>query len=162
MPNYFKIIVVLLLVVIVSNTAYSQVKDIEAQAKRDAQVNMWIWMGGGCLLSAMSSCLAIGITLRAGYEGPSSDYFSYGFPNPDYGCVLSASPVINSVGLLSVLLTKPNVPPTRLLGKSPEEIEVYTKAYQKSVRTKRFLYASIGSIAALGYQLGVYIVNSGD
>ena len=54
---------------------------------------------------------------------------------------------LNIVGILGANILTPTVPPTKLLGKSPEYVDSYTKTYQREVRRKRTEQATLGCTA---------------
>ena len=54
---------------------------------------------------------------------------------------------LNIVGIVGANLVTPTVPSTKLLGKSPEYVDYYTKTYQQEVRRKRTEQATLGCTA---------------
>lgn len=63
-------------------------------------------------------------------------------------CVLGTvgACLLGSVGVIGAYAYQPAPPPARFLGKSPQYIESYTKAYKTKVRRLQFRSAAIGCI----------------
>ena len=103
-----------------SNSKSAHQISVEVSAKtaaeRDAEINTngLVWGGGSFVLG-----LGTGVLGLAG------------------GC-------IGSIGIFAVYLLEPSPPALQLLGKSPEYIEVYTRAYSAKARNLRLKQASMG------------------
>lgn len=51
-----------------------------------------------------------------------------------------------------------DIPASELLGKSPEYVQVYTRAYQQEIHKKRRRAVLSGSLASIGLALGVLVL----
>lgn len=125
-----------------SFTTLAQQISAEAQAKRDAEadVNNLLWAGVGC---AVFPSIALGglIGWGAGSLGPQSNV-SDGVSSQQ-ACGVSIGAMVGCLVPLAVAYNyKLTPPPERLLGKSPEYIDVYTDTYKKRTRQLR-LYGGL-------------------
>ena len=112
----------------------AQQNSVEVQAKIDAErdattdVNRLLWVGVGGIVVCSIVCCALGDTFATALSGGSS----------------ASSPAgIDFFDPTSVAIS-PH--PERLIGKSPEYIDVYTDAYKKKVRQLREDSAVIGGV----------------
>ncbi len=55
----------------------------------------------------------------------------------------------NIAGMVGANLLTPTVPATKILGKSPEYVDSYTKTYQQEVRRKRTEHATFGCLTGV-------------
>jgi hypothetical protein len=115
---------------------------IRAEAARDAKKDvkevLWFSAGGGiCVLGGIETCLGILGTLSSSTGG----FFGY---------APSVSTKGTQSGFSESLFSKisdynPAPPPKRLLGKPPDYVQHYTRAYQKKARHHRVKWAAIGA-----------------
>ena len=115
----------------------AQQNSVEAQAIVDAatadankDVNKPLWFGTGCLLS--------GLLFVPGW----------------YGCLLPP------VGLTGTYLYQPDPPLARLMGKSPEYVDVYTSTYKSKRGNIQAQWATAGCLSG-GVAVGALIVAVG-
>lgn len=115
----------------------AQQNSVEAQAIVDAatvdankDVNKPLWLGTGCLLS--------GLLFLPGW----------------YGCLLPP------VGLAGTYFYRPAPPLARLMGKSPEYVDVYTSTYKSKRGTIQAQWAAAGCLGG-GVAVGALAVGIG-
>lgn len=118
--------------------ALAQQNSVEAQAIVDAttdankDVKKPLWFGTGCLLSGLVF-----------------------LPLPSwYSCLLPP------VGITGTYLYQPDPPLSRLIGKSPEYVAVYTSTYKSKRGNTQALWTSAGCIGG-GVVIGTLIVGIG-
>ena len=111
----------------------AQQNSVEAQAKADAErdattdVNRLLWVGVGGVYICSIVCCALGDAFATGLSGGSG----------------TSSPTGIDFDPTSIAISPR---PERLIGKSPEYIDVYTDAYKKKVKQLREDSAAIGGI----------------
>jgi len=119
------------------------IADARADAKSDISPLTWVGVGVCVPLVSIATGCITAITLRD-EESSSGEYLDIG---------LGSDSVIGFFGGVGIILygasywvyTFDKPPPVeRLIGKSPEYIEHYTKAYQKAMRSLRIKYALVG------------------
>ena len=98
-----------------------------AEADANQDVNKPLWFGAGCLLS--------GLTLS---------------PLPGWYSLL-----IPPVGLTGSYFYQPDPPLSRLIGKSPEYVDVYTQTYKSKRGNIQALWASTGCISGCAVMGGL-------
>ncbi len=103
------------------NSGQTEAIAAEAAAEADANkdVNKPLWFGAGCLLSGLSFA-----------------------PLP--GCY---SLFLPPLGLTGTYFYQPDPPASRLIGKSPEYVDVYTQTYKSQRGNIQVLWASRGCIS---------------
>ena len=129
--------------------------DAERDVNNDFNVSQFQWFAGGC---AVVTLLSFGGALLGCRVGKTLDppLQSYG-DGPRHVCsVLSTGMVYGCLGgwatgfmgsVYGIYRLGGRVPAERLIGKSPEYVEVYTKIYKRKIGLKR------AAIAASGYAL---------
>ena len=131
------------------------IRQIEATAIRDATTDTtwgyWLTYGvvGCCLGTILGGVVgySTGSIINSEWEDSGGIYSFYG-PNDAQviGCILGAL-IVGSIGpTITAYNHTPTPPADRLLGKSPEYIETYTKVYQKTARIQQALKATAGSL----------------
>ena len=154
-------LMVTLLIFSATPVSFAQQGSVQAQAEADANADadsdmsdlsktMWFMLGGlgstaGCLLGCVGGC-ALGARLD-----PHGGVHSFLIPTPSQASCAAAGAILLGAFpmLLGVDLYPHNAtpPPERLLGKSPEYIEVYTQIYKSKVASLRKSLVTKGSIA---------------
>ena len=130
--------------------------EAKAAAAEDASrdVNKLVWFGAGLVGASLIFGGAIGGSLIGGEIYPSSpSNFVCAPSGGQMGCTLAGAVVGPSIPLTLIYNYKPNLPPDRFIGKSPEYIDHYTEAYMKQARSIRMSTASAG--CGLGCLLGL-------
>lgn len=116
-------------------------------AKKDVNYDhsriRWMLLGAGipligCCVGMTAGCL-LGEETGSDFYGPSRSINPYAFFS---GVALTTAV---GYGVLSSYNLKP--PAFRLLGKSPQYVEVYTDVYIKKLRMQRMIWSAIGSSA---------------
>ena len=133
---------------------FAQQHAVQAQAEADASADMssiskteWFILGGlgsavGCFLGCTGGCL---------FGKVNPGYTSAPISNTQAHFALVGSILLGVCAVPTVVFVYPhNVtpPPERLLGKSPEYIEVYTQAYKSRTTLLRKIFVTAGSIAS--------------
>ena len=123
------------------------VLEARAMAAQDAEsdVNKGVWFGSGCLVSA--GTLLVFLIVEE--------------PTPEM-CGLAC--LFHGAALAVPFVYSPPLPSSRLLGKSPEYVESYTKAYKKRTRWLRTSWAVAGASTGCGLGLcllGVIVSRDG-
>ena len=151
--------------------------EAEAAAAQDAggDINKLLWFGAGVGVCCIGGTIG---GLTGGYVGnlisPTEIEATEGLGfAPNYGTVdinncgptLIGSGIGFSVGVLvpfiGIYYYQGSPPPERLLGKSPEYVEVYTKAYKGRSRWLRTSWAAIGATGGgCGFGLGLCLLGS--
>lgn len=114
------------------NSGASQVIVDTATADANRDVNKPLWFGTGCLISGLLFL-------------PLSGWYS---------CLLPP------IGLTGTYFYRPNPPLSRLIGKSPEYVDVYTSAYKSKRETIQVQWASVGCLTG-GVVTGAVLVGVG-
>ena len=127
----------------------AMILEAQAAAERDASndINRWAWFGAGLGIAYVGG----GVGGLAGcIIGPSDDivppYFHYGLaPNRGeaFGIFIGATTGV-LLPIISIYTSPVYVPAQRLIGKSPEYVELYTDAYQKKMRSLKTKWAAAG------------------
>lgn len=131
-------------------TSDSDLAMIDAQRDAKADVNITLWTVIG-LISA-PSCTVVGIVtgLSIGIPPASQSYDAEGMALPVDKLIKGAcigSIVGWSVPLIPISMYKLGPAPQRLIGKSPEYVNRYTKTYKSKVRQLRMKSAASGACA---------------
>ena len=116
--------------------------EAKVNAERDANsdINKLIWFGvgaGTCIIGStvggIGGC-AIGSILSPEPE----DFFSYAVPNDTQMITTLVGCLVGGISpLIGIYNYQQNPPSHRLLGKSPEYVEFYTKTYKAKTRSIR-------------------------
>lgn len=131
----------------------AQQNSAEAQAKQDAEadLNKSLWIGVGCAvlpsiwLGGALVGLCAGSLDQSGGDFIISEQEACGaLIGMIFGC---------SVPLTLVYNYRLTPPPERLLGKSPEYIDVYIDAYKTRTRQLRGQYAAVGCVSVGGMMI---------
>ena len=104
-------------------------------------------------MGALGGCLIGGVVAP-----PSTSDLLY-VATPSGGqmaCTLAGAVVGASIPLMRIYNYKPNLPPERFIGKSPEYIDYYTEAYMTKARSIRMRSAAAGSVF-IGCVLGLAV-----
>ena len=130
----------------------------DTQAKRDAENdakldNKLKWFGAGCL-GGVLPFIVLDAILIADY----TDVISHNTFDPYTldACILS---LLGAGAILPtgyVVLHTPILPADRLLGKSPNYVDAYTRYYRKQVKSERILLSASGCLS--GMLVGVFTV----
>ena len=118
---------------------YSLIAEAERDANKDVKKPLWFGLGGGiCILGGIDMCVAI---LGAFPSSSGSSWFGYAPGVPSQG---------KQTTLLGSLFSRisnynPAPPQKRLLGKTPDYVQHYTRAYQKKARHHQVKWAAIGA-----------------
>lgn len=127
----------------------------EADAKRDAlaDVNRWRWLATGCLLH--SGCgigmIATGLVMTQG------DRYT---PGAEIGMLCIGTYLVPWIGFTRIHSHQPDPPPSRLIGKSAEYVEVYTSTYKSKRSEIQVKWAAAGYLAG-GCLLGALFAGYG-
>lgn len=159
--------IVTLLLFSMMSISFAQQNTVLAQAEADANADMsdgskvdWFLLGGlgstmGCFFGCAAGCLLARVNPGYTSESLSDTQLHFAFT----GSVL--------LGVCAVPIAvfryphNASPPPERLLGKSPEYIEVYTQAYKSRTALLRKIFVTAGSIASnLGVMTTVVVVIS--
>ena len=136
--------------------AFTMSLEAKAAAERDASINfnqpLWCLGGGAIVTLAGVSGAALGFGVGQAID-------------PAQGCeLISTGMIVGCIGGWGIGLSAPlyaiykyrgTVPSERLIGKSPEYVEIYTKVYRQKIGLLRTTRAAAG--AAL-IHLGVYAI----
>ena len=129
------------------NTMILEAKaDAEKDANRDVNKLAWFAVGlvGGTLIGFVG---AIGGCLIGGaIDPPDGSGFYFDISDGEVIGTLVGAVVGASTPFVGIYLSKPNVPPYRFIGKSPEYIDHYIDAYRQKVRSIRTGAAASGII----------------
>lgn len=150
----------LLVVLLLSSPLATLAEQIsaEAQAKQDAEadLNKSSWIGVGCAIPA-STMLGGLVGVGVGSLGSSGGFI---VSQEEALGMLIGMTVGCLVPLITVYNHKLTPPPERLLGKSPEYIDVYTDTYKTRTRQLRGQYAAGGCAITGGiWMIAVLIAN---
>ena len=145
------------------NTVILEAKaDAEKDAERD--VNKLAWFTTGLVGGTLIGCVGAsgGCLIGGEIDPPSGSGLLYTDTISDGQIIgtLIGAVVGASISLVGISLYKPNVPPDRFIGKSPEYIDHYTDAYRKKARSIRTGAAASGIILP-SCLIGLAIVASG-
>ena len=149
--------------------SFAQQNSVQADAEADANADMsdtskamWVLLGGlgstaGCLIGCVGGH-AVGARLDP-YGG--SDILF--IPTASQaGCAAGCAILLGALAVPIGVHTYPHnatPPPERLLGKSPEYIEVYTQIYKSKTASLRKTLVTKGSIAGnLGFVVGILLL----
>ena len=110
-------------------------------AKQDASndINRWAWFGAGLSIAYIGAGLGLAgclIDESAGSNGTEGL-----FVGATMGVLLP---------IISIYASPVHVPAGRLIGKSPEYVEIYADAYQKKVRLLKTKWAAAGAATGCG------------
>ena len=139
--------------------AYTMSLEVKAAAERDASSNFsepfWCIGGGGAVTGLGGLGAIIGLRIGQILDPPPQDYvISF---SPGMICGFAAGNCIGlSASIYGIYNYKGAVPSERLIGKSPEYIDIYTKAYQRKIG---FLRATKAGAGAAIIHLGLYVVS---
>ncbi len=140
------------LIFITPFTTLAQQKSVEVQAKmaakRDAETdtNKWLWTGVGFV-----PCFSVVLGVMIGSLGPQSWSGSGYSVSDQQGCgMLLGATVGCFIPLIAINAYRPGPHPERLLGKSPEYIDLYTDAYKTRIRLLRRGWAAGGVAITVG------------
>lgn len=170
--NLFQTLVLLMAMLIFSTPMllYAQQSAVMLEAKtaaeKDAErdVNKLAWFAAGLVGGTLIGFAgAIGGCLIGGeIDPPSGSGLLYTDTISDGQIIgtLVGAVVGASIPLVGISLYKPNVPPDRFIGKSPEYIDHYTDAYRKKARSIRTGAAASGIILP-GCLIGLAIAAGG-
>ena len=140
----------------------AQQSAVQAEAEADANSDMpkvrWFMLGAvsstaGCILGCVGGCL-VGRILD---PGTAPDFFIYAPVTSDgqASCLIAGAFLLGVLAVPTAVFEyphNPNPPPERLLGKSAEYVEAYTKAYRAKTVSLRNRLVTAGSIASnLGF-----------
>ena len=167
-----RVSVVLMTILLIFNAtpvSFGQPAAVQAQAVADATADMsdrskamWLLFGGlgstaGCLLGCVSGCF---LGARLDPHG-GSDILLIPTGTQAF-CAATGAIVLGGLAVPMGVRTYPhNVipPPERLLGKSPEYIEVYTQTYHSKTAALRKRHVTTGSIAGnVGFLLSLLLL----
>ena len=130
----------------------------EADAKRDAlaDVNRWRWLATGCSLS--SGCW-IGL-FATPLVIPQSDRYTAG---AEVVGLCIGTYLLPWMGFTRIHSHQPEPPPSRLLGKSAEYVEVYTSTYKSKRSEIQVKWAAAGYIGGclLGAGVSLSLLRTG-
>ena len=132
-----------------------QQNSVEMQAKRDAEadLNKLLWTGVGCGILWFPIALA-GIGVAIGLAAGTQSYSGGDLLNDQSTCGACVGLTIGClIPPISIYNYRPTPPPERLLGKSPEYIDVYTDAYKKRARQFQLTYSATGCAVGIGTYL---------
>ncbi len=160
----------LLMVVLICShpsVVLAQQNSAEAQAKLDAEAdfNKWPWR-----IFGFSGCLGVGFTTAVGAAiGSTADTGFLEFDNMIRGgCCgfIGGSAVLGGL-ILNYASYKITPPAERLIGKSPEYVDVYTDVYKAKTRQLRIKSTAAGAavlpvIGIVGAGLSMVIEGSSD
>lgn len=131
--------------------------DAKAAAEQDASNDFrqlsWLSIGAGvgitgCAVGAVAGCCIGAILNPVDTEDPSAFFFQIS-SGLDFGCLTGGA-----VGILAPLIgiyRYPVHPPSqRLIGKSPEYVELYTDTYKRKTRSLRVISAAAGTAPGCG------------
>ena len=131
------LLVLFMMVLLLSSplATLAQQNSAEIQAKQDAKsdVNKFAWFAGGFI-----GC-ASGWTMLALID--SGDYIDSATLDQSLRCLVVMVPFLPMVYAISA---SPAPPTERLLGKSPEYVNVYVNSYKKEVKRQRVLLSVAG------------------
>ena len=121
--------------------------EAKTAAAQDAScdVNNLVWFGAGLVGASLIFVGTIGGCLL----GPPSDSSSFYALYPSegqMGYALVGAVLGASIPSTLIYIYKPNLPPERFIGKSPEYIDHYTDAYMKQARSIRMRLAAAGCV----------------
>ncbi len=124
----------------------------EADAKRDAlaDVNRWRWLATGCLLH--SGCV-IGLSATA-LVMTQSDRDTTG---AEVVTLCIGTYLVPWMGFTRIHSHQPDPPPSRLLGKSAEYVEVYTSTYKSKRSEIQVKWAAAGYLGGCLLGAGVLL-----
>ena len=126
----------------------------EQDASRDVNKLAWFWAGVG--VSLLGAVGTIGGCLLGGELDPPADPSLLYAATPSGGqmmCTLGGLVAGALIPLSLIYNYKPNLPPERFIGKSPEYIDHYTEAYRKKARSIRMRVAAWGGVVPAGFFL---------
>ena len=111
-----------------------------ADARRDAVVNVNgpLWLGTGCLFCIATVC----VTATLSEFSPCSSVLE-----PNRVSLLPIS--VPMVGIVGTYFYQSSPPTSRLIGKSPEYVISYTKAYKIKIGELRAQWASAGVVGGI-------------
>ncbi len=124
----------------------------QADAKRNAKDDIikisWLAVGACAPIASVTAGCIIGYAV-ADQSRSSMDYYSFG--NINYTGFFAGAGATLGLTYLFVYTYKSTPPAERLLGKSPEYIEIYTTTYKKTMRSQRLIHtlAGTGGLALL-------------
>ena len=123
----------------------SVILEARAMAKQDAEsdINKIVWFGAGSLISG-GTLLVFRII-----DEPTSE-------------MCGVACLLHGVALAGTFVFSPPLPPTRLLGKSPEYITSYTAAYKAEARKIQALWGIVGYISGGLVTSGIIILEGGS
>ena len=132
-------------------TEISEVLEIKATAERDASndINRWAWFTAGLGIAFIGSGLGIAGCLigETGDIGPSHlsvPVFAPSNSGGTFGLLVGATAGV-LLPIISIFASPVHVPAGRLIGKSPEYVELYTDAYQRKLRLLKTKWAAAGA-----------------
>lgn len=165
MFRVFAFLMAILLLFNAMRVSFAQQSAVQAEAEADASADMsnsskvdWFLLGGlgstvGCFLGCAGGCFLGG--LGRGYTSDSFNATQTDFAAAG-AVLLGVCAVPTAVFAYPYTVTPP---PERLLGKSPEYIQTYTRAYQSRTVSLRKIFVTAGSVASnLGVMTTVLIL----
>ena len=133
-----------------------EIAEARIAGENDANGFNWQWFAAAYVLSNASPCILIpGIWVSDKfhlYDGTIDTIFS---------CCLATYGISALVPITVARLHSPSPPADRLLGKSPEWANAYTKAYQKGMKRYRTDASVVGCIAGTGAMVATLFLSAG-
>ena len=141
----------------VESRALDLIKTAEQHAMDDISNYLWFIAGAGaCMIVPVGAILGYHIGASSTRANSTSEFDLMAIPVPDdkmiVGCMTGCvGGVIATAPLAWIYYQKPKPSPERLLGKSPEYVEAYTRVYVSKAKLIRRKWISLGAAtAALG------------
>lgn len=123
---------------------------IVQQAKKDASkdANIPVYMLAGCGFSFLAFAAYTVLTFELDIFSPPAPYAEIA------GEVCMSGAFGYMLAIIPSIATKASPPASRLLGKSPAYVRIYTETYKtQQIRGKRLMATSIGSVGCVGAML---------
>lgn len=117
----------------------------EQDARRD--VNKLFWAGAGVAIWVLSFliCVCIGIVVVRVFGRPDTDSLAWIFHLASGFIVVGIGIVVGFLApFIAIYFYAPSPPNAPLVGKPPEYVEAYTKAYRSKARWTRLTFAAAG------------------
>ena len=112
---------------------FQAIEDAETDARRD--INVVVYLGAGGCVSFFITTYTIGVTILGSFQTKEAVLCLC-------GSVSTTTALSAAIGYYS---RPPNPPIERLIGKTPEYIQLYTDTYKSRIRSKRTQAAIVGS-----------------